>query len=68
MVISIVYYTFCYGLRQILLRKPLTEVTVADINTDCNISRTTFYRNFNKPNVGKSSWVFSQSKNSSCIC
>ena len=35
------------GLRQILLRKPLADVTVADIKAECNISRTTFYRNFN---------------------
>ncbi len=34
------------GLRQILLRKPLSEVTVSDIKAECNISRSTFYRNY----------------------
>ncbi|MBQ9125001.1 MAG: TetR/AcrR family transcriptional regulator [Acholeplasmatales bacterium] len=34
------------GLRQILLRKPLAEITVQDISEECNISRSTFYRNF----------------------
>lgn len=35
------------GLRRILLTKSLSEVTIADIKEECNISRTTFYRNFN---------------------
>jgi len=35
------------SLRRILLTKPLSEVTVADIKAECNISRSTFYRNFN---------------------
>lgn len=35
------------GLRQILLTKPLSEITVADIKKECDISRSTFYRNFN---------------------
>lgn len=34
------------GLREILKTKPLSEVTVMDIKKQCNISRTTFYRNF----------------------
>lgn len=34
------------SLRRILLTKPLSEITVTDIKEDCNISRTTFYRNF----------------------
>ena len=34
------------GLRKILLSKPLSEITVTDICNECNISRTTFYRNF----------------------
>lgn len=35
------------SLRRILLTKPLSEVTVSDIKAECNISRSTFYRNFN---------------------
>lgn len=35
------------SLRRILLTKPLSEVTVADIKAECSISRSTFYRNFN---------------------
>lgn len=35
------------GLRRILLRKNLNDVTVQDISEECNISRSTFYRNFN---------------------
>jgi AcrR family transcriptional regulator len=35
------------ALRKILLRKPLSKITVADINNECGISRSTFYRNFN---------------------
>lgn len=34
------------ALRQILLSKPLCEITVSDIKNECDISRTTFYRNF----------------------
>ncbi len=34
------------SLRRLLLTKPLSEITVTDIKDDCNISRTTFYRNF----------------------
>ena len=34
------------SLRRILLVKPLADITVTDIKEDCNISRTTFYRNF----------------------
>ena len=34
------------GLRRILLVKPLSEITVTDVSDECNISRTTFYRNF----------------------
>lgn len=35
------------GLREILKRKDLKNVTVVDIQKECNISRATFYRNFN---------------------
>ena len=35
------------SLRRILLTKPLSDVTVADISQECGISRSTFYRNFN---------------------
>ena len=35
------------SLRRILLVKPLNEITVADIKEECNVSRSTFYRNFN---------------------
>lgn len=34
------------GLRQILLRKSLCDITIADIKEECGISRSTFYRNF----------------------
>src|SRR5574344_2085352 len=35
------------GLRKVLLKKQLKNVTVSDIKNECNISRSTFYRNFN---------------------
>lgn len=35
------------SLRRILLTKQLKEVTVKDICSECGVSRTTFYRNFN---------------------
>ena len=35
------------ALRQLLLVKPLSEITVTDISEACEISRSTFYRNFN---------------------
>lgn len=35
------------GLRQLLLTKKLEDITVTDISAICDISRTTFYRNFN---------------------
>ena len=34
------------SLRRILLTKPLSDITVADISQECGISRSTFYRNF----------------------
>lgn len=34
------------ALRQLLLVKPLSEITVTDISEICDISRSTFYRNF----------------------
>ena len=34
------------ALRQVLLRKPLIDVTVTDIEKECGISRSTFYRNY----------------------
>ena len=34
------------GLREILKRKDLKDITIVDIQKECNISRTTFYRNF----------------------
>lgn len=34
------------GLRRILERKSLKDVTIVDIQKECNISRTTFYRNY----------------------
>ena len=36
------------GLRRLLKTKPLSEITVSDIKAECNISRSTFYRNFKK--------------------
>lgn len=35
------------SLRRILLTKQLSDVTVADISSECGISRSTFYRNYN---------------------
>ena len=35
------------SLRRLLQIKPLSEITVTDISEDCDISRSTFYRNFN---------------------
>ena len=35
------------SLRRLLQTKPLSEITVTDISEDCDISRSTFYRNFN---------------------
>ena len=35
------------SLRRLLQVKPLSEITVTDISEDCDISRSTFYRNFN---------------------
>ena len=35
------------SLRKLLQVKPLSEITVTDISEDCDISRSTFYRNFN---------------------
>ena len=34
------------GLWEILKRKDLKDITIVDIQKECNISRTTFYRNF----------------------
>lgn len=34
------------GLRRILKRKELKDVTVVDLQKECNISRATFYRNY----------------------
>ena len=34
------------GLRRLLKTKQLSEITVSDIKKECNISRSTFYRNF----------------------
>ena len=35
------------GLRRLLLTKQLKDITVSDIQAECGISRSTFYRNFN---------------------
>ena len=35
------------AIRQLLLVKPLAEITVTDVSELCDISRSTFYRNFN---------------------
>jgi AcrR family transcriptional regulator len=35
------------SLRRLLQVKPLSEITVTDISEECDISRSTFYRNFN---------------------
>lgn len=35
------------ALRQLLLVKPLADITVTDVSELCDISRSTFYRNFN---------------------
>lgn len=34
------------GLRRLLLKKDLRDITVQAISDECNISRSTFYRNF----------------------
>lgn len=34
------------GLRRLLLKKDLCDITVQEISDECNISRSTFYRNF----------------------
>lgn len=34
------------GIRRILKRKELNEITISDITSECNISRSTFYRNY----------------------
>lgn len=33
------------GLRRLLERKDLKDITVVDLQNECNISRATFYRN-----------------------
>ena len=38
------------GLRHLLETKPLIEISVTDISEECQISRTTFYRNFDNVN------------------
>ena len=38
------------GLRRLLEKKPLIEISVTDISEECQISRTTFYRNFSNIN------------------
>ncbi|MFA6861470.1 MAG: TetR-like C-terminal domain-containing protein [Bacilli bacterium] len=35
-----------YSLKNLLLKKPLNEITVSDITTDCGINRQTFYYHF----------------------
>lgn len=34
------------GLRRLLERKDLKDITVVDLQNECNISRATFYRNY----------------------
>lgn len=38
------------GLIEILKKKPIQEVTIADIHRACGVSRATFYRLFDTPN------------------
>ena len=35
------------SLKHLLLRKPITKITINDITEDCGISRMTFYYHFN---------------------
>lgn len=35
------------SLKRLLLKKPITRITIGDIAEDCNISRNTFYYHFN---------------------
>ena len=34
------------SLKRLLLTKPLNKITIADITSDCGISRMTFYYHF----------------------
>ena len=34
------------SLKRLLLKKPLTKITINDLTTDCGISRMTFYYHF----------------------
>ena len=34
------------SLKRLLLQKPLTKITIADITEDCGVSRMTFYYHF----------------------
>lgn len=34
------------GIRKILKRKELNDITIVDIEKECNVSRSTFYRNY----------------------
>ena len=35
------------SLKHLLLKKPITKITINDITEDCHISRMTFYYHFN---------------------
>ncbi len=39
-------YALAASLKNLLLRKPLTKITINDITEDCGISRMTFYYHF----------------------
>ena len=34
------------SLKRLLLQKPLTKITIADLTEDCGVSRMTFYYHF----------------------
>ena len=34
------------SLKRLLLQKPLTKITIADITEDCGVSRMSFYYHF----------------------
>ena len=34
------------SLKRLLLQKPLTKITIADITEDCGVNRMTFYYHF----------------------
>ena len=42
------------SLKRLLLEKPLSKITIADITNDCGISRMTFYYHFRTSTIWSS--------------